>query len=257
MQGENLFKFSVKTSLFLIVTLVLSPFYFLILLTCYRWREQIGPKLVQFYSKIYLIIFRVHIEEVRNYEIIKKMRKGILIISNHTSFLDIFVLSSIFGSVFVSKAEVKYYPVIGQIAYLMGSVFLNRNSSKERLKLIKTIANACSDRILVVFPQGTTSRVTEQLPFKRGIFKVIELNPEISILPVSLHYREDAEIAWHKPQSFRENAMRVSAQDSIHVKVIVHNPVSIDDYREKTSAEVCRMVEQIVLEPLGICCISK
>jgi 1-acyl-sn-glycerol-3-phosphate acyltransferase len=159
--------------------------------------------------------------------------------------------------VFVSKAEVKYYPVIGQIAYLMGSVFLNRNSSKERLKLIKTIANACSDRILVVFPQGTTSGVSEQLPFTRGIFKVIELNPEISILPVTLHYREDAEIAWHKPQSFRENAMRVSAQDRIHVKVIVHDPVSIDDYREKTSAEVCRMVEQIVLEPLRISCISK
>src|SRR4030042_3234811 len=257
MQGEDLFKFSVKTSIFLIVTLVLSPLYFLILLTFYRWRERIGPKLVQFYSKIYLIIFRVHIEEVRNYEIFKKMRKGILIISNHTSFLDILLLSSIFGSVFVSKAEVKYYPVIGQIAWLMGSVFLNRNSSKERLKLIKTIANACPDRILVVFPQGTTSRVTEQLPFKRGIFKVIELNPEISILPVTLHYREDAEIAWHKPQSFRENAMRVSAQDMIHVKVIVHNPVSIDDYREKTSAEVCRMVEHIVLEPLRISCISK
>jgi hypothetical protein len=54
-----------------------------------------------------------------------------------------------------------------------------------------------------------------------------------------------------------ENAMRVSAQDRIQVKVIVHDPVSIDDYREKTSAEVCRMVEQIVLEPLRISCISK
>jgi len=250
MQGKVIFKFAVKTSIFLIVILVLSPLYFLILLTFYRWRERIGPKLVQFYSKICLIIFRVHIQEVRNYEIFKIKRKGILIISNHTSFLDIFVLSSLFGSVFVSKAEVKYYPVIGQIAWLMGSVFLNRNSSKARLKLIKTIANACSDRILVVFPQGTTSRVTEQLPFNRGIFKVIELNPEISMLPVTIHYREDAEIAWHKPQSFRENVIRVSAHDNIHVTVIAHNPVCIDDYRGKTSAEVCRMVERIVLEPL-------
>jgi 1-acyl-sn-glycerol-3-phosphate acyltransferase len=245
-----LFKFSVKISLFLIITFVLSPLYFLILLTFYRWRKRIGPQMVKLYSKIYLIIFRVHIEEVRNYEIFKKAKKGIIITSNHASFLDIFVLSSIFGSVFVSKAEVKYYPIVGQIAYLMGSVFLNRDSPKEKLKLIKTIANECSDRILVVFPQGTTSRVTEQLPFNRGIFKVIELNPEISIVPVTLHYREEAEIAWHKLQSFRENAMRVSALDKIHVTVIVHNPVCIDDYRGKTSAEVCRMVEQIVLEPL-------
>jgi len=49
----------------------------------------------------------------------------------------------------------------------------------------------------------------------------------------------------HKPQSFRENAMKVSAQDNIHVTVIAHNPVCIDDYRGKTSAEVCRMVNRL------------
>jgi 1-acyl-sn-glycerol-3-phosphate acyltransferase len=129
----------------------------------------------------------------------KKMGKGILIISNHASFLDIFVLSALFGSVFVSKAEIKYYPVIGQIAWLMGVIFLNRDSSHERLRVIKTIMNTCSTRILVVFPQGTTSRLTERLSFNRGIFKVIELNPDISLLPITLHYKEDAEIAWNKP----------------------------------------------------------
>ncbi len=246
----DLFRFSIKTSLFLILTIVLSPLYFLILFIFYRWRKRIGPHMVKLYSKICLIIFRVQIEEVRNYEIFQNGEKGVLIISNHSSFLDIFVLSSIFGSVFLSKAEVKYYPIVGQIAYLMGSVFLNRDSTKDRLKLIKIIATTCSDRILVVFPQGTTSRISAQLPFTRGIFKVIELNPAISILPVTVHYREDAEIAWHKPQSLSENVMMVSAQDRIHVSVIVHNPVCINDYREKTSAEVCKMVEQIVLEPL-------
>jgi 1-acyl-sn-glycerol-3-phosphate acyltransferase len=118
------------------------------------------------------------------------------------------------------------------------------------MKLIKTIASKCSDRILVVFPQGTTSRITEKLPFKRGIFKVIELNHGIAILPVTLRYREDAEIAWHKPQSLGENVMKVSALDRIHITVTVHNPVCIDDCQGKTSAEVCRMVEQIVVAPL-------
>jgi 1-acyl-sn-glycerol-3-phosphate acyltransferase len=246
----DLFRFSVKTSFVLLVTILLSPLYFLILIIFYRWRKRIGPQMVKLYSKICLIIFQVQIEEVRNYEIFQQLEKGILIISNHSSFLDIFVLSAIFGSVFVSKAEVKYYPIAGQIAYLMGSVFLNRDSSKDRLKLIKIIANTCSNRILVVFPQGTTSCITAQLPFHRGIVKVIELNPAISILPVTLHYRDDSEIAWQQPQSLRENVMRVSAQDGIHVTVIVHNPVCIDDYRGKTSAEVCRMVEQTVVEPL-------
>jgi 1-acyl-sn-glycerol-3-phosphate acyltransferase len=246
----DFFKFYLKTSIFLIVTVTLAPFYFFILLIFYRWRQSIGPKIVQFYSKICLLIFRVNIEQVKNYEIIKKRGKGILIISNHASFLDIFVLSALFGSVFVSKAEVKYYPIIGQIAWLMGVIFLNRNSSNERQRVLNKIVNKCSNRILVIFPQGTTSRLTERSPFNRGIFKAIELNPDISLLPITLHYKEDAEIAWNKPQSFKENAIRVSAQNKIHIKVIIHNPVTIDDYRGKTASQICKMVEQTVLEPL-------
>jgi 1-acyl-sn-glycerol-3-phosphate acyltransferase len=132
----------------------------------------------------------------------------------------------------------------------MGVVFLNRDAPEERLRLIRTIANTCSNRILVIFPQGTTSSITEKMPFNRGIFKVVELNPEILLLPLTLHYREDAEIAWNKPQSFRENAKRVCAQKRIHVTVVIHNPVTVHDYNEKTSAQICKMVERTVLYPL-------
>jgi hypothetical protein len=69
-------------------------------------------------------------------------------------------------------------------------------------------------------------------------------------LPVTLHYKEDAEIAWNKPQSLKENAIRICAQKGIHVKVLIHNPVTINDYREKTSAQICKIVELTVLGPL-------
>jgi len=246
----DIFKFYLKISIFLIVTVILAPFYFFMLFIFYKWRQSIGPKIVQFYSKLCLLIFRVNIEQVKNYQTFEKKKEGVLIISNHASFLDIFVLSALFGSVFISKAEVKYYPIIGQIAWLMGVIFLNRNSLNERLRVLNTIVNKCSNRILVVFPQGTTSRISERLSFNRGIFKVIELNPDISLLPITLHYKEDTEIAWNKPQSFKDNTIRVCAQDKIHIKVIIHNPVTIDDYREKTTSQICKMVEQTVLEPL-------
>ena len=241
--------FYVKISIFLIVTLFLAPLYFFILLAFFPWRHRIGPKLVQRYSKLCLVIFRVAIDRA-NSQFYEQRGKGMLIISNHASFLDIFVLSASFGSVFVSKEEVKYYPIFGQIAWLMGVIFFNRTASHERLRVLNTITSTCSDRILVVFPQGTTSRITERLPFNRGIFKVTELNPDISLLPVTLHYKEDAEIAWHKPQSLKENAMRVCAQKRIHVKVIIHDPVTIEHYREKTASQICKLVEETVLEPL-------
>ena len=246
----DILKFYLKTGAFLIVTLTLAPFYFIILLVLYRWRKSIGPRLVQFYSRICLIIFRVNVENSRNVPSVKGIKTNVLIIANHASFLDIFVLSALFGTVFVSKSEVKYYPIIGQIAWLMGVIFLDRNSSNERLRVVNTIVNNCGNQVVAVFPQGTTSRITERLSFNRGIFKVVELNPDISLLPVTLHYREDPEIAWSKPQSFKENAIKVSSQRRINVEVIVHDPVTIDHYQGKTASEICRMVQQTVLDPL-------
>ncbi len=242
--------FFLQTALFLIVTILLAPAYFFLLILCYPQRRIIGPKLLRFYSKICLLIYRVRIDRVKNYVAFRKNKKAFLIISNHSSFLDIFVLSALFSTVFVSKAEVKHYPVIGQIAWLMGVVFFDRSSSKERLRVVKTVAGGYPGGSIAVFPQGTTGRITEQLPFNRGIFKVMELNPEINLLPVTLYYREDAEIAWHKPQTLKENAKSVSQKESVRLKVIIHDPVSIEMYKGKTTAEVCKMAEEIVLAPL-------
>lgn len=232
------------------MTSALAPLYFFLLLLFYPWRRIIGPRLVRFYSRICLLIYRVKIDKVKNYRAFKKNKKGFLIISNHSSFLDIFVLSALFSSVFVSKAEVKYYPIIGQIAWLMGVVFFDRGSSKERLRVVKTVASRYPGRTIAVFPQGTTCCIAERLPFSRGIFKVMELNPEITLLPVTLHYRDDAEISWHRPQTLKENAQKVSRQKRVRLKVIIHDPVSIEKYKGMTTAEICKMLEETVLGPL-------
>jgi 1-acyl-sn-glycerol-3-phosphate acyltransferase len=238
-----------KIALFTIVTVTLAPFYFFILLFLYRWRRYIGPRLVQFYSNICLSIFRVR-AEVINARSFAKRKGGVLIISNHSSFLDIFILSSLFGSVFVSKAEVKYYPIIGQIAWLAGVVFFDRSSARERTRVLRKIAWNYWDRILAVFPQGTTGSIADSLPFNRGIFKVTELNRDITLLPLTLRYKHDHEVSWSSPQTLRENIMKVSARKEIRVKVVVHAPVTIDDHRAKTIPQICAMVERMVLEPL-------
>jgi 1-acyl-sn-glycerol-3-phosphate acyltransferase len=245
----NLPRVYLKLVLFTFVTVTLAPFYFFILLVLFRWRRDIGPRLVQFYSRICLSIFRVR-AEVRNARSFTKRKGGVLIISNHSSFLDIFILSSLFGSVFVSKAEVKYYPIIGQIAWLAGVVFFDRGSARERTRVLRKIAWNYWDRILAVFPQGTTGSIADRLRFNRGIFTVTELNRDITLLPLTLRYKHDDEVSWSRPQTLKENAMKVSARKRIRVKVLVHDPVTILDYRGKTAPQLCEIVERMVLEPL-------
>ncbi len=215
----------------------------------YKWREVIGPRLIRLYSVICLAIFQVRVK-TKNYRTFKKRKRGVLILSNHASFLDIFVLSAVFGTVFVSKREVKYYPIIGQIAWLAGIIFIDRGSSRERLRVLKAVAYDYSNRVLTVFPQGTTGSMTDRLPFNRGIFKVAELNRDVVLLPVTLRYEKDKEIAWSRPQSLKENSVRVFAQRRIGVTVIVHDPVTVDDYRGKTADQICRMVEETMMGSL-------
>ena len=53
-------------------------------------------------------------------------RGGYVIISNHFGYLDGIVLGSLFPVIFVSKREVKSWPVVGQWTTLCGTVFINR-----------------------------------------------------------------------------------------------------------------------------------
>lgn len=243
-------RFFFKTALFLLLSAGLAPLYILILLTFYPFRERIGPRLVQFYSRLCLWIFSVEIEQVETERRAGKSQKGLIIISNHASFLDIFVISALFGSIFLSKAEVKRYPVIGQIAWLMGVIFFDRSSPEERTRVLRKISKNDSPRPISVFPQGTTGRIIDGLPFNRGIFKAAQLASNISLLPVTILYKKDREIAWHKPQSLLENARNVFAQKEIKVKVIVHKLLTSDSCRGKTAEAICKQVEGQVLGQL-------
>lgn len=238
--------------MFLSVTAALAPFYLGLLLLFFPWRKGLGGRLVGFYSKICLRIFGVQISHRVDLGGFRETRGKVLIISNHASFLDIFILSSLFATAFVSKAEVRRYPVIGQIAWLMGCIFLDRASSRERLRVMKAVAGRDSARILAVFPQGTTGSIKQRLPFQRGIFKAVELNPDITVLPVTLRYRDDDRMAWVMPQSLLEHARVIGSASGIRVEVIVHKPFSYGGNPGVSAARICKETEDALLRPLII-----
>jgi 1-acyl-sn-glycerol-3-phosphate acyltransferase len=239
----------IRTVLFLILTVVITPVYLVIILISWPWRKSVGQRLAGVYFKTCLLVFGVDITLVGGPPVSAAKGRGVIIISNHVGFLDIFILSALFRTTFVSKKEVMYYPVFGQFAWLMGVVFLRRESPAERYRLIKSIADEAPGRRIAVFPQGTTSTVDTWLHFGRGVFKVVEINPGIVLQPVSLLYEKENEIAWVKGPLL-PNALRVLKEARINVRVFVHRPYTIEDYKEHAASEVCRIVEQTVLAPL-------
>lgn len=95
-----------------------------------------------------------------------------LIVSNHLSYLDILVLSAVTRCLFVSKREVKWWPMVGWVAAMTGTVFVDR-SRRSQTHRVRT---EMQDRLhagerLVLFPEATSSNGRQLLPFYSSLFE--------------------------------------------------------------------------------------
>ena len=97
-----------------------------------------------------------------------------LIVSNHLSYLDILVLASVTPAVFVSKADVRRWPVFGWLAALGGTVFIERERHTHVGVVNREIADALADGVpVVVFPEGTSSDGQTILPFRSSLLEPV------------------------------------------------------------------------------------
>jgi 1-acyl-sn-glycerol-3-phosphate acyltransferase len=95
-----------------------------------------------------------------------------LLVSNHVSYLDILLLSSLTPAVFVAKREVKSWPVMGLLAQLGGTVFIDRQRRTHVGAVNDEIQDALDAGALVtVFPEGTSSDGQTVLPFKSSLLE--------------------------------------------------------------------------------------
>ncbi|MBW1847041.1 MAG: 1-acyl-sn-glycerol-3-phosphate acyltransferase [Deltaproteobacteria bacterium] len=246
----NIFKFWLKMVTAFAVMLSATAVCNIIVLVLFPFRKKIGPKLMQSIAKMVLLIFRIKVNLDHMPDILKNNHKGVLIISNHCCSLDIPILAATFGSLFVSKMSVLYWPMIGTFARLSGVIFLRRDKMGERLSMIRNLARHIEPGMVIgVFPQGTTASNKTRLPFFAGVFKVVELNPNISMLPISLDYENNDQIAWENEPLY-DNTMRICAFNRINVNITAHPVLTIQDFVENGARNVSKTVEQTVLSAL-------
>jgi 1-acyl-sn-glycerol-3-phosphate acyltransferase len=97
-----------------------------------------------------------------------------LLVCNHLSYLDILVLVSLTPAVFVSKAEVKDWPVFGWFARLAGTLFVDRTKRSDVTRMNALIESSlATGNVLVLFPEGTSWNGSEILPFKSSLLEPI------------------------------------------------------------------------------------
>lgn len=109
-------------------------------------------------------------------------------VCNHVGYLDIIVLGSIRPAVFVSKHEVKYWPLLGWLASLGGTIFVDRSSKKAALPVLAEMERVIDKGInILIFPEGTTSDGIKLKEFKSTFFD-LPAKAKIPVIPVSMKY---------------------------------------------------------------------
>ncbi len=180
--------------------------------------------------------------------------RPVMYVSNHVSYLDIFVLGSILPASFIAKAEIASWPLFGTLAKLQKSLFIDRNSREVGSQVEQIRGHLHNDSNLVLFPEGTSSLGTRIRRFYSGLFQAAEDGENgIDIQPLTVAYtrykgeRMDRatrdRFAWYRPMKMGPHFLNNLGMGRGEVVVIFHPTVTMDSFESrKECAQHCESV---------------
>ena len=175
-----------------------------------------------------------------------------LIVSNHLGYIDIPLLAVTRPMVFVSKAEVANWPIMGALARCGGTLFLKREQ-RGHVAEIAAAFQAIIDTgtVITLFPEGTSTGGDEILPFRPSLFEPAVANGW-TVTPAWVGYRVEGgegtvsdDVAYWRDMTFGPHFLGVLAKRRIMGRVHYGEPVrGIRDRKElakRLHAEVCAL----------------
>jgi 1-acyl-sn-glycerol-3-phosphate acyltransferase len=113
-----------------------------------------------------------------------------LVVANHVSWLDILAINAVHPVRFVSKADVRRWPLIGWLVACAGTLFIERERKRDALRVVHQVAQALKDgHTVAVFPEGTTSEGDRLLPFHANLLQAA-VATGTPVQPVALRFSD-------------------------------------------------------------------
>lgn len=116
-----------------------------------------------------------------------------LVVANHVSWLDILAINSVYPCRFVSKSDVRRWPLIGWLVACGGTLFIERERKRDALRVVHQVADALKKGdTIAVFPEGTTSEGHGLLPFHANLLQAA-VSTGVPVQPVALRFSDALE----------------------------------------------------------------
>lgn len=215
-------------------------------------RERLLRRYRQAWLDTLLRIFHVELRVV-GASATSKARSRI-IVANHRSALDIPILLSLFECQFLSRADIASWPLLGHIARLGGTIFVDRENASSRAGAARAIRRRLlSGGTVVVFPEGTTFEGDEVRPFHSGAFAGVG-DADVEILPVGLAYPPGTEFV---EDTFVEHLAATAGRARLPVAVSIgqaYRPTGTarkvgDEAHDRVQREVTRARQALDASP--------
>jgi 1-acyl-sn-glycerol-3-phosphate acyltransferase len=173
---------------------------------------------------------------------------NVLIVANHISWLDIFVLMSVRPARFVGKSELRRWPLMGTLITRVGTLYVERARRHNTHQVNRRAAEAlASGDVLAIFPEGTTTDGTSLLPFHGSLLQPI-VDAEGHVLPVAIRYStpdglHSAAAAYVGDTSILESFWRLTGEPALVVDLHIAPPLPA---RLKHRRELSRAAESVI-----------
>jgi 1-acyl-sn-glycerol-3-phosphate acyltransferase len=156
--------------------------------------------------------------------------ESLVFVGNHISYLDIPVLMAAEPKIsFVSKKEVKYWPVIGFAASRAGTIFVSRGKKESRNAVKEQIANHLSKNVhrVAIFPSGTTA-IHHSAKWRKGAFEIAK-SKNIKVQPFRIKYDPLDVVSYVGDDTFITHLYQLFKLKNIKASIEFHEPVFVTD----------------------------
>jgi len=204
--------------------------------------------IAQYWFRTLLIILNVKLE-IKG---LSEQADECFIVSNHISWLDIPVISACLPVCFLSKSEVRQWPLIGALARFVGTIFIFRASRRSIKKVNQNIEESLINRQPVcVFPEGTTTLGDRLGAFHSSIFQPAVKNGS-KVLPVALRYLDETRKPTTAPayigsMTLMSSLDRIITEPIISVEVSFLTPI---DSRGSERRHISKLSREMILNTL-------
>ncbi len=131
-----------------------------------------------------------------------------IIVANHVSYLDPLAIGQTLPVGAVAKSEIMRWPGVGEAAADLGIIFVDRGCVQSGARALRKMIRLLEAGVpVLVFPEGTTSRGEDVLPFSRGSFGVARL-VRVPVVPATLRYASK-QVCWVGKDSLLPHALKL------------------------------------------------